>query len=95
MSFPSYDELSSLQGRPVTVRAVDAQRTGVLAAVTALTRLPGHTRQPFSLLIVSDEIDALPQQIFEVEFEGRKPVGIFLVPIGPRDGGMGYEAVFA
>ncbi|MDT8439549.1 MAG: hypothetical protein RQ729_11135 [Wenzhouxiangellaceae bacterium] len=90
-----YETFQALTGRPVTLRASGKRCSGALASVTLLTRHAGHGRQPFSLLIVTDSLDALPQQIFSVEFEGREPVEIFLVPIGPRDGGMGYEAVFS
>lgn len=90
-----FEDLQPLEGRPVNLRAGDVQRTATVMAVTALTRHPGHSRQPFTMIIVTESADALPQQTFSVEFEGREPVEIFLVPIGPRDGGMGYEAVFS
>jgi hypothetical protein len=89
-----FEDAQPLQGRPVTLRAGDVQRSATLTEVTALTRHPGHSRQPFTMTFVTDSADALPQQIFSVEFEGQAPVEIFLVSIGPLDGGMGYEAVF-
>ena len=36
----------------------------------------------------------LPQQIFRVEHEGLGAFDLFLVPRGPMDGGMRYDADF-
>jgi hypothetical protein len=35
-----------------------------------------------------------PQRIYRVEHEALDPLDLFLVPIGPRDGGMQYQAIF-
>jgi hypothetical protein len=53
--------------------------------------------QPFSLLFIDAEhSDAyLPQQTFLVEHEQLGNSEIFLVPLGPDNRGMRYEAVFS
>lgn len=90
-----FEDAQALEGRPVMLRAGDDHHSGTLAAVTPLTRHAGHSRQPFTMLIVTNGNEALRQQIFSVEFEGCDPIEIFLVPVGPRHGGMAYEAIFS
>ena len=51
-------------------------------------------REPFSLIFVGPASPILPQQIHTMEGAGGAPVEIFLVPIGPVEGGMGYQAIF-
>ena len=58
-------------------------------------KVPGFgTRVPFDLIFVGPTSPALSQQIHRLETEGVEPMEIFLVPIGPVEGGMGYQAVF-
>jgi hypothetical protein len=53
------------------------------------------TRAPFSLIFRSSgERRHAPQQIYTVRHAELGPMEIFLVPIGPDEGGMRYEAVF-
>lgn len=48
----------------------------------------------FALLFVAGPGPALPQAIYPVAHPDLGTLDIFLVPIGPVPGGMGYEAVF-
>jgi hypothetical protein len=53
------------------------------------------TRAPFSLIFRSPgEQRHAPQQIYTVRHAELGALELFLVPIGPDDGGMRYEAVF-
>ena len=52
-------------------------------------------RQPFSIVLVGPEEPVLPQGIYKVEHDNFEPLDLFLVPIGPNQKGMCYEAVFA
>jgi hypothetical protein len=53
------------------------------------------TRAPFSLTFRSPgELRHAPQRIYTVRHAGLGALAIFLVPIGPDDVGMRYEAVF-
>lgn len=51
-------------------------------------------RQGFSLVFRSELPGHLPQGIYGLEHAHMGRFEIFLVPIGPRQGGMCYEAVF-
>ena len=55
----------------------------------------GARRQPFSIVLVGPAEPVLHQSIYRVEHEKLGPLDLFLVPIGPNDKGMRYEAVFA
>lgn len=53
------------------------------------------TRTPFSLIFRSPgEQRHAPQRIYTVRHPELGAMEIFLVPIGPDEGGMRYEAVF-
>ncbi len=52
-------------------------------------------RQPFSLVFRGPKEPHLPQQIYALEHATMGKLEVFLVPIGPDDAGMCYEAVFA
>jgi hypothetical protein len=54
---------------------------------------PGR-RAGFSLVFRSGESGHLGQSIYRLEHEEMGVLELFLVPIGPREGGMCYEAVF-
>ena len=47
----------------------------------------------FSLLFLSRAADHLPQQIFTLSHPEVGELDLFLVPLGPKDGRMQYEAV--
>ncbi len=55
---------------------------------------PGQ-RQPFSLMFRGMGDPVLPQRIYSVENEEMGSLELFLVPIGPDERGMRYEAVFS
>ena len=64
-----------------------------LGAAGAAGTSPG--RVPFSLSFRAPRTPVLPQRIYEVAHDELGSYEIFLVPIGPDDGGMVYEAIFA
>lgn len=51
-------------------------------------------RQPFSLLFRGPMEPVLPQQIYPLRNATLGALDLFLVPMGPDDEGMCYEAVF-
>jgi hypothetical protein len=51
-------------------------------------------RQPFSIVFLGPRSPVWPQRIYRVDHEALGSCDLFLVPIGPRDGGMQYQAVF-
>ena len=69
------------------MRLVEAKTTGPR---------PFHEggRLPFSLIFRADDARHLPQRIYPIDHERLGTLEIFLVPLGPADGGMRYQAVF-
>ena len=54
----------------------------------------GRERAPFSLIFHGTKDSYLPQRIYRLENDAMEPMELFLVPIGPDEHGMRYEAVF-
>jgi len=52
-------------------------------------------RQPWSLLFRTENEAAFEQAIYRVNHRDLGDLDIFLVPVGPDDEGMRYEAVFS
>lgn len=70
---------------PLGLELVEATATGH----------PGSSgRQPFSLLFRGPASPVLTQATYRLESEGFGEIELFLVPLGPADGGFRYEAVF-
>jgi hypothetical protein len=61
--------------------------------------LPAHSnreRKPFSLCFQTDhKTHYFLQGIYTIDHPLLGPLDIFLVPLGIRDGGMQYEAIFS
>ena len=55
----------------------------------------GQNRRAFSLRFLGPSRPILPQAIYRLDNPTMGTMEIFLVPLGPKDGGMRYEAVFA
>jgi len=52
-------------------------------------------RQAFSLLFIADpDAPSLSQRLYHLDHAGLGALDLFLVPIGPRNGAMQYEAIF-
>jgi hypothetical protein len=63
----------------------------VEAAPGAKSLRPGGA---FSLVFIGPPAPVLPQASYPMRHDALGRIGIFIVPVGPRDGGMSYEAVF-
>lgn len=63
-------------------------------ALVVRSGTPSAAREPFDLIFVGPGNPVLPQSIYRLEREGAEPLEIFIVPIGPTEGGMGYQAIF-
>ncbi len=55
----------------------------------------GGRRQPFSLTFRGPEEPVLPQRVYALEHATMGRLEIFLVPIGPDEAGICYQAVFS
>ena len=51
-------------------------------------------REPFSIVFRGPKTIVLPQRMYKISHEKFGPLDLFIVPIGPDDTGMCYEAVF-
>lgn len=65
-----------------------------LIEVTELGEVVPGRRQAFSLIFRGPRQIVLPQRIYPVEHEVMGALDLFLVPIGPDQAGMCYEAIF-
>ena len=67
-----------------------------LAEVTEHPHLPQFAgrRRGFSAVFETDRPGLLPQAIYRLTHPELGALDLFLVPVGPRDGKMRYEAVF-
>jgi hypothetical protein len=95
------DTFANRIGESFTICPNDTVRIPTtLSEVTDLTALAGkhganRPRVPFSLLFHIPSNLVLPQQIYRIEHDELEPMEIFLVPLGPDQRGMSYEAVFS
>jgi hypothetical protein len=97
--YPTLDRFTPLVGRIFKL----PEAPGVEIALSEAKLLPpwsrpprdiANGRDPFDLIFIGPLSPILPQGIYRMEVEGSAPLEIFIVPIGPEGGGMGYQAVF-
>ncbi len=55
---------------------------------------PQSQREPFSLVLRGPKNPVLPQRMYPIDFGALGAFDIFIVPIGPDERGMRYEAIF-
>lgn len=55
---------------------------------------PSRQRQPFSLIFAGPREPVLPQRTYRFEHARLGVLDIFIVPVGPDERGMRYEAIF-
>ena len=58
------------------------------------TDVPDLRTEPFSLVFLGPLRPVLPQRTWALAHPALGTLGVFLVPLGPKDGTMRYEAVF-
>jgi hypothetical protein len=78
-------------GPPVEIELIKVTEWGSLGSGG---RPDGPPRTPFALLFRGPQAGSLPQQIYPVEHDQLGAFDLFLVPVGPDDAGMRYEAIF-
>ena len=79
---------------PFQMRTKDSAIDVTLIAVDLLARQPSAKRQPFSLVFRGPMAPVWPQSIYRLTRDGLGDLDVFLVPIGPDEIGLRYEAVF-
>ena len=82
----NFSATPSLEGMPAG--ALELELTSVEESPHAR---PDHPA--FSLFFLAPEPEHLPQQIFALDHAELGQFDLFLVPLGPKDGRMQYEAV--
>jgi hypothetical protein len=71
---------------PVELQLIEVAELGGPAGPSA--------RRPFSLIFQQTQNIYLPQQIYRITHPVLGQLDLFLVPIGPGQGGMRYQAIF-
>ena len=71
----------------------------LIAADATMLRSGGRAaspsgREPFSIVFRGPAEPVLPQRIYRFEHDALGAFDLFIVPIGPDEAGMQYEAVF-
>ena len=89
---PGFDAFSACLGDSFQLVGDDETFSAELVEAKPLGELP---ERPFSLLFRVADGATLPQRIYPLEHKGLGRIELFLVPIGPDDVGMRYEAIFS
>jgi hypothetical protein len=74
---------------PLDVELISATELGGSAGAE-----PPGRRQPFSIVFRGSGDVLLPQRIYRMEHDQIGSFELFLVPIGPDEKGLRYEAIF-
>jgi hypothetical protein len=89
------DHFRDRVGERFTATAEGRRLTLTLRRVGALPRpVEDKGREPFSLEFTDPEPEHVPQQTVVVEHDQLGTFDLFVVPLGPSDEGMRYEAIF-
>jgi len=94
------NDFTPLVGTVFTITFPDGTLELTLGAVEPQGRraprpdVPDFRTEPFSLVFVGPLAPILPQQTWELAHPALGTHAVFLVPLGPREGRMRYEAVF-
>jgi len=88
---------SELVGEPFRLLLDDGSALDLeLVSVTPAPTHPRETREraPFSIVFRGPTEPVLPQRTYQLENDSLGAFELFIVPIGPDESGMQYEAVF-
>lgn len=91
-----HDTASAMAGEAFTIKT-DAGEPAVLTLVS-VDRLGGDSPReggPFAMLFETVRGPSLAQQTCRLERGEGEALDVFLVPLGPGEAGMRYEAVFS
>lgn len=92
----THEDFNPRIGETFTATAEDGRRlTLTLQRVDTLPRSEDDKgREPFSLEFTESSSAHVPQQTVEMQHEEMGSYPLFVVPLGPSEDGMRYEAVF-
>ena len=91
-----YDDFYGCLDQPFTLEHNGASYPLVLISVDRLAKsATSDDREAFSVIFRGDNSQILEQQIYRIGHDALGNMDLFIVPIGPDDEGMRYEAVFS
>jgi hypothetical protein len=85
---------STFRIRPDDSEAMDVELISATGLGESTSEEPPDRRQPFSIVFRGPGDVLLPQRIYKMEHEEIGNFELFLVPIGPDEKGLRYEAIF-
>jgi len=92
-----FDDFNSCLNQPFTLELSDSSVYPL--KLISVDKYPGSAapgvHEPFSVVFRGDSNTVLDQQIYLIKHCTLDDMELFIVPIGPDDEGMRYEAVFA
>jgi hypothetical protein len=93
--FPTFEVFEARQGETFRVPGPTPVALTLTTAATWGQPFAPEMRQPFTLHLRGPLEPFLPQGVYPLEHPAIADLEVFLVPLGPGDGGMQYEAIFA
>ncbi len=90
----THQSFESIIGETINLKAGDDSFQAKVESVNLLRNDAGQQREPFSVELLMDSSKNHGQQMYELSHPELGVLNLFLVPVGPGDGGMRYEIVF-
>lgn len=90
----TFEQFQRFENDTVELRVNGLTLSATIVEVTAMPKHGDAQRTPFSIILVSDDNENHGQQMYTMVHSTIGDVELFLVPLGPKDSGMSYEAVF-
>lgn len=91
-AIPNLDEFAACVGDRFRL---DGNGCELVAELVEAKPLGEARDRPFALLFRVEDGPTLPQKIYPLEHDRLSRLELFLVPVGPDEVGMRYEAVFS
>ncbi|MBU1187513.1 MAG: hypothetical protein KKC01_00625 [Gammaproteobacteria bacterium] len=89
-----HEDFQALLHEPVTLTIGEISLPATIAEVNVSQRHGDAEREPFSVILITETEHSHGQAIYALQHERLGSVELFLVPLGPKSGGMSYEAIF-
>lgn len=95
-SSPEIHDFEALRGKEVIIHFGELHPLPAkIISLVSYKSYEIHTRTPFSVIFRTAQKEFYFQQgIYNIELPEKSMVAVFLVPLGPDQEGMKYEAVF-
>ena len=90
-TLPEFEAFSASVGEQFRLTAEGDEISAELIEAKKLGEVRGR---PFALLFRVSDGPVLPQRIYPVDHDGLGQFELFIVPVGPDEVGMQYEAIF-